>query len=223
VRQALLPVLPQSSDAAAELPKGVDLEARPDDDVDTLLEKDDLARDLEQRFLRQAEAVHQRISELEEERAVQKGVSGMVGRSQLFDEEDRRLPVVKTEAAPAPSTALSRTSTSTSSAPPAAPATGAFGGNGAVDSPGGQHTQDTGAAPSNGLTTEPATFAASPPPTVLRGDQAATPGAGADLQGMLSSSSVSVESLKALEAKLKARAHSLDDQQRKLKAQAQGH
>jgi hypothetical protein len=226
VRQALLPVLPQGGDAAAELPKGVDLEAKPDDDVDTLLEKADLARDLEERFLRQAAAVRQRIGELEEERAVQKGVSGMVGRSQLFDEEDRRLPVARTETAPAPSTALSRTS-SPSPSSSSTGGTGAFLG-GANDAPaappGGHTTQDASAPPppTAPATTSESAFALSQAPTVVRGDQAATPSVG-DLQGMLSSSNVSVESLTALEQKLKARAHELDDKQRKLKAQAQGH
>jgi len=87
IRRALLPVLKSPTGEGAVS----DVRARADDDIETLLEKADLARDLERRFMRRAESVRKRIIELEGEAAVARGVVGMVQRNQLFDETDRRL------------------------------------------------------------------------------------------------------------------------------------
>ncbi len=89
IRKALLPVLSQRGGAD---PEAMD-EVAPQrgDDIETLLEKADLARDLEERFLRRAESVRKRIIELEAERAVARDVVGMVRSNNLFDETDRRL------------------------------------------------------------------------------------------------------------------------------------
>lgn len=92
VRRSLGPVLRQSG--AIDVGTDVSVEARPDDDVETLLEKADLARDLEERFLRRAQAVERRIEELVEERAVARDVAGLVRSQSLFDEDDMRLRVV---------------------------------------------------------------------------------------------------------------------------------
>lgn len=92
VRRSLGPVLQQSG--AIDVGTDVSVAARPDDDVETLLEKADLARDLEERFLRRAQAVERRIQELVEERAVARDVAGLVRSQSLFDEDDMRLRVV---------------------------------------------------------------------------------------------------------------------------------
>lgn len=100
VRRALLPVLTADGKAGAGL--GAEVRAAPDDDVETLLEKADLARDLEERFLRRASLVRRRIAELEEEQALARDVRDLVRSQSLFDEEHRRLVVVSPQARPAP-------------------------------------------------------------------------------------------------------------------------
>ena len=221
VRAALLPVLPSSIDASAELPKGVDLDARADDDVETLLEKADLARDLEERFLRQAEAVRKRIGELEDEQAVAKGVSSMVGRSQLFDEEDRRLPAVRTESASATPPADHAAQVPTTSTARGG-GTGGTGGAGAAAPPAAfdsNEPQGVASGPTEAAAPSSPFAVTSGGPTVLRTEQAMAAPADAAIAGLLSSN-VSVDQLKALEMKLKARAAELDAKQKKLKAQA---
>lgn len=101
VRRTLGPVLGEREpiDGGADL----HVAARPDDDVETLLEKADLARDLEERFLRRAEAVERRIQELVEERAVARDVAGLVQSQSLFDEDDMRLRVVSSDVRGGPS------------------------------------------------------------------------------------------------------------------------
>jgi hypothetical protein len=89
VRGALRPVL-DAGDADL-LPALRQVRASSEDDVETLLEKADLARDLEDRFMRRAEAVRRRILELEAEQALARDVVGMVRNDALFDENDRRL------------------------------------------------------------------------------------------------------------------------------------
>ncbi|MBI1949646.1 MAG: hypothetical protein HYS27_28425 [Deltaproteobacteria bacterium] len=225
VRQALLPVLADTPTNAAA--PGADLEPRADDDVETLLEKADLARDLEQRLQRQMEAVRRRISELEEEQAVAKDVAGMVGRSALFDEEDRRLLVVRTE-----------TTTRAANNGPVA----AIGGNDRDDANQGESSpppafdgepsadaDDVGAGAGGAPPADPAPPAsiAPPPPamvsstTTLRAEQAlAVPATDAGLQGMLSSST-NLSSLKALEKQLQANAVKARDKAKKLRVEAE--
>ncbi len=91
IRRALAPVL--APDVSADDRRGTlrDLDVDEDDDVEALLEKVDLARDLEARLRRRADAVRARIRELRDERAVAADVDAAVGRASLFDEEDRRL------------------------------------------------------------------------------------------------------------------------------------
>jgi hypothetical protein len=92
VRGALAPALRPgrlSAPAAATDLGGLDVDD--DDDVEALLEKADLARDLEARLQRRADAVRARIRELRDESAVAADVADAVARTQLFDEEDRRL------------------------------------------------------------------------------------------------------------------------------------
>ena len=89
VRSVLRPVLQNARMAPSkQLPA---LEVGTDDDIETLLEKADLARDLEERFLRQAEAVRKRILEMEAERSLARDVIGLIQNESLFDESDRRL------------------------------------------------------------------------------------------------------------------------------------
>ncbi len=114
VRKALAPVLaPQSFGNAFGGPDGHSvgdddevghasrsqqgLDVGADDDVEALLEKADLARDLEARLLRKADAVHRRIAELRDEASLEGDVVASVARGQLFDEEDRRLAVTRTD------------------------------------------------------------------------------------------------------------------------------
>lgn len=218
VRQALLPVLGDAP-AAPELPKGVDLEARSDDDVETLLEKADLARDLEARFLRQAEAVRRRIAELEEEQAVAKDVSGMIGRSQLFDEEDRRIPVLRTETTTTTTGGNNALSGGTNNDA----ARGTTGGNFFGDGASAPEASDVDSAPPpaapGGVSGTPVTSVTTT--SVVRTEQAfALPLNDPGIASALSSST-SVESLKALEAKLKAQAQALRDKSKKLKGAAE--
>ena len=102
VRQALSPVLAPEVDA--ELGLGADVRPLPDDDIETLLEKADLARDLEERFLRRAALVRRRIAELEEESALARDVKDLVRSQSLFDEEQRRLVVMSPTARARPET-----------------------------------------------------------------------------------------------------------------------
>jgi hypothetical protein len=90
VRRALAPVLAANvgGDDGEDL-RNLDIDD--DDDVEALLEKVDMARDLEARLRRRAEAVAGRIRELRDERAVADDVAAVVGRAAFFDEEDRRL------------------------------------------------------------------------------------------------------------------------------------
>lgn len=230
VRQALLPVLREErEEQGAALPSGLDLDVAADDDVESLLEKADLARDLEARFLRQAEAVRRRIGELEEERAVARDVSGMVGRSQLFDEEDRRLLVVRTEAGAQPKGANGGTGDGggrngiDNDGARDGPALGADDGflapapEGAADAAGPPPPAGGDASP-----TAPPTFSSPAVPSVLvRSEQGLSlPRTDAALAGVLASSETSVESLKALEQKLKAQAQALRDKARQLKGEA---
>lgn len=225
VRAALAPVLHDRAPAhGAALPAGVDLEARPDDDVEALLEKADLARDLEQRFLRQAEQVRQRIRELEEERALVDDVSGMMGRSQLFDEEDRRMVLFRTEAVRSPVPASSRsdadasaTETARNSGADSAPAGGAVEADDAASPPSAPEAAAGDAAPSAPVSA-PTTEAppAAPPPapelTVVRGEQVISAQTGALGVGV----ATSMDELRALEARLKAQARALRDKSKRL-------
>lgn len=98
VRQALAPVLTSSSLDADEDPvEHASLAVGADDDVETLLEKADLARDLEARLKRRADSVHRRIAELRDEASLEGDVAASVARGQLFDEEDRRLSITRSD------------------------------------------------------------------------------------------------------------------------------
>jgi len=90
VRAVLKPVLEIAGAEGASLSE---ITPSPDDDVETLLEKADLARDLEERYLRQAAEVRKRIIELEAEQALARDIIGMARTESLFDENDRRLMV----------------------------------------------------------------------------------------------------------------------------------
>lgn len=200
VRRALLPVLRDGGAAAAVADP--DLEARADDDVEALLAKADLARDLEDRALRQATTIARRVRELEEERAVARDVSGMVGRSQLFDEEDRRLLVVRQDLQAASATGLGARPNAPAEATDEAPSTG----DDASGPPVGPSLTTT--APTNSgafVQTEQAFFG---------------PQTDASIAGMLSSSAVSLDELVALERVLRARAASLRQRSQHLKAEA---
>ncbi|MDP2343908.1 MAG: hypothetical protein Q8O67_23325 [Deltaproteobacteria bacterium] len=95
VRRALAPLLAPTLDE--EPVAGTSLDVGVDDDVEALLEKADLARDLEARLRRRSAAVHRRISELKDEASLEGDVAAAVARGQLFDEEDRRVVVTRTE------------------------------------------------------------------------------------------------------------------------------
>lgn len=109
VRRALAPVLSPTSPIGVDV--GPDLTPGADDDVETLLEKADLARDLEARLRRRADAVRRRIAELRDEAVLEGDVADALARGQLFDEEDRRLSVTRTDLAPARAAGLPGTTT----------------------------------------------------------------------------------------------------------------
>lgn len=92
VRRSLGPVLRAGDKRTPGADRSVS--AQPTDDIETLLEKADLARDLEDRFLRRAQAVEVRIREAMEEQAVARDVAGLLQSQRLFDEDDMRLFVV---------------------------------------------------------------------------------------------------------------------------------
>lgn len=234
VRAALLPVLTERGadmGASPSLPRGVDLDARADDDVETLLEKADLARDLEARFLRQAEAVRKRIAELEEEQAVAREVQGSIGRSQLFDEEDRRVVVVRSETAG--NTATNGANNGANNGGNRAAGDADQSDDPAFEAAPGTDTLDDGTnaappaapAPEGGgdlvQAAPPAAFANTGTPTLTRTEQSlGLAQTDAAMAGLLSSSGASVQSLRALEAKLKSQATSLRDKSKKLKTEA---
>lgn len=66
------------------------------DDAETLLDKADLAADLGDRYLRQADEIQKKLVALEKSKAVAGDVARMMQQGSLFDEEDRRLFVTKT-------------------------------------------------------------------------------------------------------------------------------
>lgn len=96
VRAALAPVLAPSG-VGEDDSVGASLDVGADDDVEALLEKADLARDLEARLLRRADAVRRRIAELKDEASLEGDVAASVARGQLFDEEDRRLSITRSD------------------------------------------------------------------------------------------------------------------------------
>lgn len=90
VREALRPALAEMPALSRAAPS---LEVRAGDDVETLLEKADLARDLEARLVAQADALRRRIQEIEAEQGLARDVAGLARTGALFDEADRRLRV----------------------------------------------------------------------------------------------------------------------------------
>jgi Skp family chaperone for outer membrane proteins len=204
VRRALLPVLQES--VAQDAPQSVDLEPRAGDDVEALLAKADLARDLEDRAVRQAAAVARRMRELEEERAVARDVSGMLGRSQLFDEEDRRLLVIRQDLQSASATTLS----GAQRARPEDVATSTAGAD-------ADATDDAPLAPVNPTLLSAPT---GPAPFSQTEQGFLGPQTDASVAGLLSSSSTSLDELRALELKLRTSARTLRGKSEKLKSEA---
>jgi hypothetical protein len=94
VRAALRPALQHDARGGASGPTSADLDVGAEDDVGTLLEKADLARDLEERFLRRARTIQKRILELEEQADLARRVGDLARDQRLFDEEARRLVAV---------------------------------------------------------------------------------------------------------------------------------
>ncbi len=88
VRQLLQPVLDE--DVGGGEASLDEVSAAPTDDVETLLEKADLARDLEERFRRRAAEVRRRIEQLEQQRSLARTTVGMVRETNLFGEDDYR-------------------------------------------------------------------------------------------------------------------------------------
>lgn len=127
VRAALAPVLAPVSAAN----DGVDdvahagLDVGADDDVEALLEKADLARDLEARLLRRADAVRRRIAELKDEASLEGDVADSLARGALFDEEDRRLAVTRSDLTGSKAVGLPVATSTTSSTQARAPEVGA--------------------------------------------------------------------------------------------------
>lgn len=76
------------------------LQINPNDDAETLLDKADLAADLGDRYLRQADDIQKKLVALEKSKAVAGDVARMMQQGSLFDEEDRRLFVTKTDNRP---------------------------------------------------------------------------------------------------------------------------
>jgi hypothetical protein len=130
VRQLLQPVL--AEDAGGGEASLDEVRAAPTDDVETLLEKADLARDLEERFRRRAAEVRRRIKLLEQQRSLARATVGMVRESNLFGEDDYR-PVFSGGQAGA--------------GPQAVGATNSRGGGGALLAMGGAPSADAEAAP----------------------------------------------------------------------------
>lgn len=89
VRQLLRPVLDDAADTGSDASLD-EVRAAPTDDVETLLEKADLARDLEERFRRRAAEVRRRIQQLEQQRSLARTTVGMVQEQELFGERDYR-------------------------------------------------------------------------------------------------------------------------------------
>lgn len=76
---------------------------RPSDDPEDLLEQADLLKDNEDKVRRQLQSLEKRIAEAKQERDLDNRVRQFLGDEALFDENDRRLRVTRTEnAAPAP-------------------------------------------------------------------------------------------------------------------------
>lgn len=114
VRRALAPVLSPtlgSDDEAADSAALGSIDVGADDDVEALLEKADLARDLEARLRRKADGVQRRIAELRDEASLEGDVAASVARGQLFDEEDRRLGVTRSDLTAGKAVGLPGTST----------------------------------------------------------------------------------------------------------------
>ncbi len=150
VRATCLPLERTPAAPKPSIPAGA-LRAAQADDAQALREKADFLRDREDRLRRQIDRMNDRIAGLSRERALDRRISELVREQGLFDDDDRRISVSRTEYAggsPTPSGSPKDASgTSQSMAPSAtggaasAPAPGG-GGNGA----GG-----AGAPPSGGL------------------------------------------------------------------------
>jgi len=89
VRQLLAPVLRQEPSVFA----AANLSVSEADDVEALLEKADLARDMEERFLRKMRVIQKRIHELEIQRDLAVDVADLDREAALFDEGAPRLRV----------------------------------------------------------------------------------------------------------------------------------
>ncbi|MCP4502180.1 MAG: hypothetical protein GY822_19660 [Deltaproteobacteria bacterium] len=89
LRRLLAPAMGNLQSRRGDLEAAIRIQE--DDDAETLLEKADLAHDLEERYFRRAAAVRRRIIELEQERVLARDVLGLARTQGLFDESDRRL------------------------------------------------------------------------------------------------------------------------------------
>ena len=233
VRQALLPALRDDQQAPLG-PVRMDLQPAADDDVETLLEKADLARDLEDRYRRRADAVLSRLRELEEEAAVARDVVGLVQRGQLFDEEDRRLLVVRPDLQNARATGLPGTAAGApqSRGGSVAPRENSNAPNEAAPAPpprapdaddGFFEADPSAQGRGNDVVPTPPALVTAPPPapaaTPGTAERAFSAGNDAALQAWMATGT-SVEELRALEKKLRSEAKRLQGQQTELKKEA---
>jgi hypothetical protein len=210
VRRALLPVLHEDTAVAGP---AVDLQAKPNDDVEALLAKADLARDLEDRAMRQASSLRRRIAELEEEQGVAHSVSDMLNRGALFDEEDRHLPIVSRNLQSAKASNLNGDThvKPTDGAPQA-------DGRGPTL---GDTTTDAEAAPAPPACAACAVSSPEPAAPLTSAEQAfAGPQTDSSIASLVSSSSVSLDQLRALEKKLRVDAKRFHEQSTHLRDEA---
>jgi hypothetical protein len=200
VRRALLPVL--QDEAPVQAPSDdTDLEPNAGDDTEALLEKADIARDREDRAYTQILAVRRRISELNEAAAVERGMTNMLRSSAMNDEESRVLKVTRQDLATANPSNLgggARESKSPEAPPAPTDADVTFGSATAVVAP------------------PPA-----PAPFVSTEQGFAGPQTDSSIANMLSSSSVSLDELQALEKRLLTDAQRMKAKSAQLKKEAE--
>lgn len=258
VRAALRPARSPSA-ARQERDPIDDVRATDADDVESLLEKADLARDLEERFLRRAAAVRQRILELEQDAQLARDVLGHAQTERLFDESDRLLARSSAPAArfgfprAGQRTALSGGAQADAEAAPRAPveeeAAGAAdlsaGADGATGAPPPNAPPTDNAAPSAGAAEDPSFDGSAdavedtsrgggaPPPaafTPIEAARASSLSTGALLGSsrdtdlyiaeLMAQGRLTLPQLRALEARLKAEAKRMREQNRRLRGTA---
>ena len=222
VRLALLPALNERM--AGEPRVDVDLEVRADDDVETLLEKADLAHDLEARLLRKASDVRKRMAELEEQQAVARDVGGMVGRSQLFDEEDRRMFVMRPGRESPAASERTTTESDTSDEPETSQDVDTGGASLPNDAPASESSRGTAPSPApivSAPNDRQLSAGAGPLPALQRIEQPVSfVQTDAAMAGQMTSSSGNIDALRALQARLKAQAAAVREKAEKLTGEA---